>query len=358
MRRLAVVMAGGSGERFWPLSRKERPKQLLRLTSAKETLLEEAVNRIAPLVGSRSVLIATAEHLREPILAAELVPEEDVIAEPAKRNTLGALAYLAATLIARHPNDWEDISAAVLTADHKIDDPEAFRRTVREALEVAESMDALVTLGIAPTRPETGYGYIELGPELPDRPGTHESAGFREKPDGGLAEEFLRRGTFLWNSGMFFWTLRAFMGEMQRAAPDVAERIRAMAAALAGDDHRTVVATFESMPNISIDYALLEKSERVYVVEAQFGWDDVGAWDALERSLGPNREDNVVVGHAITLDTARSIVVNEEDGRIVCLLGVSDLVVVATPDAVLVCRKDQAQRVKEIVARLPGTSFL
>lgn len=352
-------MAGGSGERFWPVSRKHRPKQLLKLTHPDETLLEEAVNRIAPLIPREQVLIATGTHLLTPIQEANLVPSESVIAEPAKRNTLGCLAWAAAHLSALHPGDDGNVAMAVLTADHKIGEAPLFRDTVAVALETAHKTGGLVTIGIKPTRPETGYGYVEVGGSIRNEsPQAYRAERFREKPDLETAQHYVESGNYLWNSGMFFWTLKGFLGEMSHANPEVYATILQMAKQMAAKDFAGAAATFETLPSESIDYALLEKASQVYTVAGSFPWDDVGAWDALERSLPSDEDANVVQGNAMVVDSEGMIVFNDEPNVLVTAVGVEDLVIVVTNGAVMVCRKSEAQRVKEILQKLPSESHL
>jgi mannose-1-phosphate guanylyltransferase len=330
-KRIAVILAGGSGERFWPLSRKGRPKQLLKLTNPDETLLEEAVKRIKPLVGHDQVYIA------------------------AKRDTLGALAWVAASLLAAHP-DGMPITLAILTADHKIGDAQLFRDTVQRALDLAESTNGLVTIGIAPTRPETGYGYVELDRMHPVGDDAFRAKSFREKPDQESAEGYLLSGDFLWNSGMFFWRLDAFMRELRAANPEVATTVDGMREALRAGDTAKAEELFGAIQGKSIDYALMEKASEVYIVRGAFNWDDVGAWDALIRSMPTDTDSNVVQGQVMLLDTEGSVVYNDQPGLTVATLGVKDLIVVVTHDAVLVCSKDQAQRVREIVKAIEAAN--
>ena len=347
MTRYAVIMAGGAGERFWPASRQSRPKQLLKLTHPEETLLEEAVNRIMPLVGHNNVLIATGTPLEQPIREADLLPADAIIVEPDRRNTLGCLCWVAANLMARHPD--HQVSMAVLTADHKIGHPEAFRQTVDRALTSAEATGGLLTLGVVPTRPETGYGYIEMG----EGEGVRRVASFREKPELELAKEFVASGHFLWNSGMFFWTLDGFLRELSQASPESHAIVLEMAASLSSSKVSEAVEAFSRLPNKSIDFALMEKAKEVYTIPADFPWDDVGAWDALERSLETDLNGSVHQGSVVSVDSRGTIVVNESPGMLVATIGVEDLIVVVTKDDVLICPKDQAQRVKELLPLVP-----
>ncbi|MBS1712889.1 MAG: mannose-1-phosphate guanylyltransferase [Armatimonadetes bacterium] len=343
-QRVAVIMAGGSGERFWPVSTKSRPKQFLNLTDPDRTLLKEAVDRAAALVGGPMTYIATGRHLAD--RSAEdcpQLPSANILAEPAKRNTTGCLVWVAANLMAQDPEGWPETSMAVLTADHRIAPQEKFHESVSTALDTAERTGGLVTIGIRPDRPETGYGYIELGEPTE---GAVRARSFREKPDLVTAEAYLTSGNYLWNSGMFFWTLPAFLSELERARPDAAAKVRSIAGHLKTGDTEAAVADFESLESVSIDYALMEKASAVYVVEAAFEWDDLGAWDSLKRSFDPDPDGNTTLGTVRTIDSADNVVYVDGTGQEVCLLGVEGLVVVVTEGSVLVCPTDRAQEVK------------
>jgi mannose-1-phosphate guanylyltransferase len=360
--RVAVILAGGSGERFWPLSRRLRPKQLLCLTRPNETMLGEAVRRISGLIPPQRVFVITSRALVEPIRAAGIgTPPENIVGEPCKRNTCGALVYAAAELLARLGEGAAASTAmAVLTADHAIADHEGFRATVDAALAAAERRGALVTIGIRPARPETGYGYIEADKDAKAQE-TREGAAtalavasFREKPDLATAEKFVASGNFYWNSGMFFWRLDTFLGELGHAAPAMAQAVRALSAALRARDAARVDRLFESLDDISIDYALMEKTANVLMVPAGFVWDDLGSWDALDRTLARDAAGNVAVGDPVLIDVRDSIVYNEPGGekRAVSVIGVEGLAVVVSDDAVLVVPKARAQEVKKAVAAL------
>lgn len=350
--RVAVIMAGGSGERFWPLSRRMRPKQLLRLTTPNETMLEEAVNRIAPLVGKYNVFIATTPHLSTPIREAALVPNENVLAEPDKRNTLGCLTWVTASLRARYG---EEVTTIVLTADHKIDDPEAFRADVLGGAELAEQEHALVTLGINPDRPETGFGYIECVEK-----GTKTTAvvKFREKPDLKTAEEFLETGRFVWNSGMFIWTLGAFMDQLEIALKEAADVTTEMANAIEKNDLDAASEAFRKLPNLSIDYALMEKAPKVMCVRADFPWDDVGSLDALLRTMPTDENGNMILGAVEALNCKNSVLYNDAPDGVLTAVGLENMLMVRTADATLCAPLSDAQRVKEIVQKLAGTTYL
>ena len=357
-KRLCVIMAGGSGERFWPLSRRLRPKQLLRLSHPDRNLLEETVHRIAPLIPAEKVYIATAKHLQGPI-RQELrgLPERNVLAEPCKRNTAGCLAYVTAHLLAEFGEEAQASSVAVLSADHRIGDDEAFRRVVDTALSAAEKDACIAVVGARPSRPETGYGYIELANDavVPasgvEAGAVYPVAGFREKPDAATAAEFVDSGRFLWNTGMFFWRIGHFLDELAEASPAHTDAIYAMAQALRAGNEARVEEIFQGLEDISIDFALMEKARRVVVAATDFDWDDIGAWDALHRAMGHDPEGNVAVGEPILVDTRNSVVYNEvgKERMAVAVIGVEGLTVVVREDGVLVVPTERAQDVRRAV---------
>lgn len=363
LKRVAIIMAGGSGERFWPLSRQLRPKQLLCLGGGQKSLLAEAVARIAPLIRPEDVYVATARHLVEPIRAAGVgVPDENVIAEPCKRNTAGCLAYATAHLLARYGAEVHDrLAVAVLTADQVIGEEDTFRATVDAALCAAHAEDALATIGVVPTHPDTGYGYIQIaedGAPLPTYDqgvAVYAVSAFHEKPDAERAQLFIDSGRFFWNSGMFFWTVSTFLRELEAATPELAQATLDMAEAMRAQDETGVEARFEQLDNVPIDIALMEKARKVLVVRAQFPWDDVGTWPALDRTFEHDAAGNVAVGDPVTVDCRDCVVyVDRESGsdKAVVVLGAEELVVVVTDDAVLVAPKDRAQDIKQAVTAL------
>lgn len=361
IKRFAVIMAGGSGERFWPLSRQHRPKQLLKLTGPDKSLLSEAVERVEPLFGRENVYIATGRHLVDAIRQADVgVPAGNIIAEPCKRNTAGCLCYVAAKLYALENASPENMSMAVLTADHQIEDAEKFRKTLDISLAAAENNDALVTIGIRPTRAATGYGYIEMDAQAKPAAGSDSAnpvfpvVQFLEKPDRETAQRFLATGHYLWNSGMFFWRLSVFRDKLAQANPQMAALVDEMGEAFRNGDEETADARFQSLESISIDYALMEKTRELLVTPASFNWDDVGSWDALDRTFPHDHDENVVVGDPVVLDSERCIVYNEPGAEemAVSVVGMNDVVVVVSKDGVLVVPKDNAQDVKKAVEEL------
>jgi len=362
MQPVAVIMAGGSGERFWPVSRKERPKQLLKLTS-NATMLEESVERAASLVGKDHVYIATSCALAPAIRdAVAKIAAANVLEEPEKRNTAGCLVLVAAILSARFPAD--RVVLSVLTADHAIGDAFNFRSTVGAAMRLAGAGKHLVTLGIKPTRPETGYGYIETRAEELH----HDPAGdvpyflgdFREKPNLAEAHRFLASEKCYWNSGMFFFRLDRFEAELKEHLPSHAATLAAMRdiarglpSASAADLANALRPNFSQLYDVSIDVGLMEKSRNVAIVPATFPWDDVGDWSSLARYGQRDEFDNVKVGDCILVDCERTVAYNIASApRVLTAVGLRDQLVAMTDQATLVVPLCQAQAVKQIVAEL------
>jgi len=351
-RRVAVIMAGGAGERFWPMSRRQRPKQLLRLTGTR-TLLEEAVERIEGLVGYDSIYIATGVD-QAPLVrrTLPLLPPENIWCEPVGRDTAACLSFALAHL-GRHG---ADSTMIVLTADHSIRPVERFHADCEAAFDVAERADVLVTFGVQPTRPDTGFGYIELAEKEADYDGSlvYRVRRFREKPNADTAHTFVQAGNFLWNSGMFVWRASVLRQALEEHAPEMAHACAEMSGALSAPQERELLRRiFERVPKLSIDYAVMERAHNVRCVRATFKWDDIGAWSSLARLHPTDPDGNTIIGKAVTVDTSNSIVYIDEgeageEAPVVATLGVKDLVIVVTSDAILVCHREEAQRVKQL----------
>ncbi len=356
--RVIVIMAGGTGERFWPMSRVAHPKQLLTLTSSGQSLLEEAVERSKALVPAENVYIATSKLLRPAIVSANLgIPAENVLAEPSKRNTAGCLIFAAASILAKHRElGPEAVTMGVLTADHRIPDTEPFVATAQAALEEAENIDTLITIGIQPVRPDPAYGYIEVDASSErlnanDKYPLYKVSCFHEKPSAEKAAKFIASGHCYWNSGMFFWRLSTFQNEFGHANPVLAETLEDLTDAIMAHDERRAQAIFDAMPSISIDYALMEKSGEVSVIPGKFIWDDLGSWDALSRTFPPDGNGNVTFGEPVLIDCESSIVYNAPGQKkmAVAAVGLKDMVVVVNDDAVLILPKSRAQDVRKVV---------
>ena len=346
-----LILAGGSGERFWPLSRKNKPKQLLSLFS-EETLLEATIRRLDGLVPASQILILTNADQESGVRAlCPMLPAENIIAEPAKRDTAAAIALGAGWIARRDP----DATMIVLPADHLINDTAGFQKTLRVAAAAAQETGEMVTIGIKPTWACPGFGYIEQGAPYhlasePGEPPVFEVVRFREKPNVELAEQFLAQGNFRWNAGMFIWTVHAIVRAFNRYAPELGEFIGRIHG---GEDLPKLLAeVFPKLPKISIDYAILEKAARVLVVESAFDWDDVGGWTAVAKYLANDGHGNQGNCTMKTIDSANNIIFSKS-ARTIALLGVSDLIVVETPDAILVCDRHEAEKIKQLVAMVP-----
>ncbi|HUK13344.1 MAG TPA: sugar phosphate nucleotidyltransferase [Thermoanaerobaculaceae bacterium] len=344
----AVVMAGGSGTRFWPLSRRARPKQLLRFAAGR-SLLAAAVERLEPLVPAERILVvttqATAEAARRELPG---VPAANVLAEPAGRDTAACVGWTAWRLARRAPG----AVMVVVPADHLIPDGAALRRALAAAAATATARGGLVTLGIRPTRAETGFGYLELAPAEGAAGGVavHRVRRFVEKPDRTRAAEFVAAGNYRWNAGMFAWTAAAIAAQIRLHMPELAAGLdRLIADAESAGEEEALRRHYPSLPRTSIDFGVMEKAADVWELDAEFAWSDVGSWLALEEHL-PATGGAATMGDVAALDSPGCVLVS--DGPLVAAIGVRDLVVVATGDAVLVVPKDQAQRVKELVERL------
>lgn len=338
----AFVMAGGSGERFWPMSRRSTPKHLLRLLDDC-TLLETTVRRLEGLVPLEQTFILTNEaQLAATRQAVPFLPGRNIIAEPAKRDTAPACALATAVARAHDPN----AACIILPADAMIHDTAKFRSQLSDAVAAAAG-GAIATLGIPPAFAATGYGYLEAGDALPAGPAgsrVHKLARFVEKPDREAAESYLKKGNFFWNAGIFVWKASTFLEEAKRQIPPLAEFIGSLGS-MAGLP-ALLETRFAALPKISVDYAIMENARDVVAVLAEFDWDDVGAWTALPAHIKPDAAGNCSRGSVVQHGSSGNIAIS--NGRTIALCGVEGLVVVETRDAVLVCSKEAVQRVKEL----------
>lgn len=345
----AVIMAGGSGTRFWPASRADRPKQFLRL-AADRPLLRLTYERLTPLIASDRIWVITAAttvELTRDILPE--LPEKNVIGEPEGRDTAACVGLAAEVIRTQDP----DGVCLVLPADHVIGDEAGFRRAMSVGAEQVERHGGLLTFGLQPTRPETGFGYLQIGQAVGSIEGLriHRLDRFVEKPDAERARAYVDQGDHLWNSGMFAWRAADLLDEINRQLPLLGEGLRTIGAALGTPDEAAVMdEVYPRLPKTSVDFGIMEGAADRWTVPVAFSWSDVGSWPALREVSSPDPSGNVIQGRAIVRESADNIVVG--DGPVVALFGVDRLVVVATPDAVLVVPADQAQRVKDIVEAL------
>ncbi|MCK4649119.1 mannose-1-phosphate guanylyltransferase [bacterium] len=345
----AVIIAGGRGERFWPKSRIKTPKQLLPIAS-KKSMLYETVKRIRPLVKSGDILIIARKGL-EARIKKELpeVPLENIISEPFGRDTAAAVGLGAILVESKEPES----VIIILPADHVIGEPKKFLKTLRVAIKAARDTDNLVTMGIKPTRPETGYGYIEISSPVRQFASSpvYRVKRFAEKPGKKEASKFVKNGRYLWNSGMFIWRASVILEAMKKHMPQLYRGLLEIQKALGtSKEKRTIEKVYKQLDKISIDYGIMEKAKNTLVVKADYLWDDVGNWQALERILVKDKQGNITRGKVCSIGTKNSIILS--DKGIVGTIGLKDLIVVSTKDAILICPKDRAQEVKELVHKL------
>jgi len=345
----AVIMAGGSGTRFWPASRNKTPKQLLPL-AGDEPLLAATVRRIAPIVPAERVYIATGEHLADATAKAlPSVPRAQLLCEPVPRNTAPCIGWANATIARRDP----EAIVMVLPADHFIANEDAFRAVLARAIESAAS-GRITTIGVVPTRAETGYGYVEIGDEIAT--GVRSVVRFVEKPDRARAEQYLAGKKHLWNAGMFFFRAQTMSDAIAAHLPPLATGLAAIdAAAKRGDEPATVKATFPTLPSISIDHGVMEKMTSLAVVPGDFGWNDIGSWESAWELAKKDAHGNALPEGGVAVDARNNLVRDLTRGgkkRVYALVGVSDLVVVETDDAVLVIPRERSQDVRAVVDAL------
>ena len=347
----AVILAGGSGERFWPLSTKARPKQFISLFGGRP-LLSLAVERLAGLIPPERIFIITAEHLvTDTAAAAWNIPHTNIIGEPCKRDTAPAIAVACGLVHARDPEG----VVCILTADQLMSDVETFRLTLSDAVAVAHNEKAIVTIGIQPTYAATGFGYIEAGPPLnTTRTVTlfNRAERFVEKPDAYTAARYVESGRYFWNAGMFIWRTDTMLETLSAHAPDLA----ALSEAVAGAAHdpgaldTLLRQTYPSLRAISIDYAVMEHTRNIIMAHGAFGWDDVGSWPSVTGHFTADIEGNVIVGACETMEAQNNIVVSED--RLTALIGVRGLVVVHSENATLICPKERSEEVKKLLRRI------
>ena len=346
--KTVLIMAGGVGTRFWPLSRKDNPKQFLRLTDDDKTMLQCTVDRVKEMVDIDKVFIATNDRYVEKI-AGQLpeLPRENIIVEPCKRNTAPCIGLASIYINQKYP----DSTMVVLPSDHVIKNNNNFINILESASSFAQKGENIITLGIKPNRPETGYGYIHLGDKVHKENGNEifKVKEFTEKPDLEKANEFLKRGDYYWNSGMFVWKTETILNKIKEHLPDIYSSLEKIAEAIGADNEEQVIEEeFTCMTGISIDYGVLEKEKEIFVIPADFGWNDVGSWTALGEINKKDEKDNVINVNSdhIGINTNDSIIYSED--KLVTSIGVDNLIIVNTEDAVLVCNKDNAQDVKKL----------
>ncbi len=343
--RIAVVMSGGRGKRFWPLSRRRRPKQLLPLIDGR-SLLELTIERIQPLFEPEAVWVVTQQSQLEETQAAMGLDRVKALCEPVGKNTAPCIAYVACQARAEFGN----ATLAVFPADHLIKDVEGFRKVVSAGLDFVEESGRILTIGIQPDRPATGFGYIKQGEAVQTLRGLdfRRVSGFTEKPELEVAARYVEDGSYLWNAGIFLFRASDMLEEMEKYLPDVAKSFCEYQAAVGtGDEDAKKMEAYSASAEISIDFGVMEKTDRACVVPADIGWDDLGNWDSFSKYLPKDEGGNAVRGDLLALETANCTVCSE--GPVVATLGVDDLIIVASREAVLVTRRGKGEEVKRIV---------
>jgi len=345
----AVIMAGGRGTRFWPLSREKRPKHLLHITGS-QTVIQKTIARIQPLIPQDNMYIITGEsHCDEVIRQCSLVPGKNIVAEPVGRNTAPCIGLAALYIKQKDP----DAVMVVLPADHLITEEDRFREALMTAGEMAQRGNYLITIGVEPTEPATGYGYIEQG-DLSTSIGGNDIfnvASFREKPDFQQASEFIDSGKFFWNSGIFVWKASTILSAIHHLLPDLYQGLEIIEESLGTEKEKEVIRdVYESTSPISIDYGVMEKVQGTLLIKGDFGWNDIGDWNALYDIFERDQAGNAIRGPVRTVDSADTMVYSPH--KLVALVGVKNLIVVETEDALLVCHKDRSQDIKKIVEML------
>ncbi len=341
MIRFGVIMAGGGGTRFWPMSRIYMPKQLLNL-SGKNAMINETVARLKKVVDEAGIFIVTnvgqAENLKK--VTDKFYPSLNIIKEPCSRNTAACIGYAAVKILTLHG----DGVLIVTPSDAYIKDEEEYADVLKKAADAAERTEGIVTLGITPSFPATGYGYIKVGEETC---GVRKAACFVEKPDKDTAEKYLASGDYVWNSGVFVFKASVILEKIRQLMPSLYEGLAQIRKAFGtADEENAIKNIYGNLPSVSVDYGVMEKADNIYVLPCNPGWNDVGSWDMLGALHEKDEKGNISLGDNVLVDTEDSFVVS--GGRTVALLGVKGLVVVETPDAVLVCPKDRAQDVRKI----------
>ena len=341
-----VIMAGGKGSRFWPRSRSALPKQLLDIFSDM-TMLQDTVQRIGGLIPAERIVIVTGrEHAEAIYQQLPEIPRENILIEPIGRNTAPCICLAALWVEKKEPG----AVMAVLPADHYIGNPQAFCHCLESAIDAAQQLDALVTVGITPRSPETGYGYIQYGEETGTYRGlaVYRVQQFYEKPVLAKAREFLAQGNFLWNSGMFIWKAATILEEIKSCLPEMYNTLAAVVPDLGTAQAQLAVdVAYQTIEGISIDYGVMEKSTRAVILKGDFGWSDVGSWSAIYDISGKDAQENVVSGDVIAVDARGNLICSPK--KLTAIVGLDNIIVVETEDALLVCAKDKAQEVKKVV---------
>ena len=346
----AVIMAGGKGERFWPESRVDMPKQFLSLTEDGKSMIQHTVERLEGLVEYENMYVVTNKNYKELIQKhVPQIPVENIITEPVAKNTAPCIGLAAVHIAKKDP----EAKMMVLPSDHLIKYNEMFLDTLRIALEVSEEDNSLVTIGITPSYPETGYGYINFTKgDLPsEMKNIYRVKKFEEKPNLEKAKDYLVSGKYLWNSGMFVWKASTILNCIESFIPELHSGLMEISETINTEKYEeTLEKIFSCFPSESIDYGVMEKAENIYTIPGNFGWDDVGSWLSLERIKHTNQDGNVVDGNVITIKTSNSII--QGKSKLIAAVGLEDVIIIDTDDAILICNKSHSQEVKDVINNL------
>lgn len=353
-----AIMAGGIGSRFWPMSRTNFPKQFLDILNTGRTLIQATFDRFAQFIPTENIYIVTSDQYKD-IVAAQLpeLKEENILCEPSRKNTAPCVAYISYKLYELNP----EARLICAPADHIILEPDAFKKICLDALDFTSHIKALVTLGIKPTHPNTGYGYIQFEQQAVSE-NVYKVKTFTEKPDKELAEAFIASGDFLWNAGIFVWQIKNIIKAFEKFLPEMHEVFDAEKANLITDKEKEAIdRIYPQCVNISIDYGVMEKADNVYVIPSSFGWSDLGTWASAYDNLDKDYLENAVAGDNVMIIDATKNIVHADNKKLVLLQGLDDFIVVDTKDVLLICRKDKEQAIKEYVAEVKrhrGDKFL
>lgn len=342
-----VIMAGGIGSRFWPMSRTDHPKQFLDILGTGETLIQQTYNRLKRICPEEQIYIVTNEIYKNLTLEQlQGIKEEQVVCEPSMRNTAPCVAYASHKIAAINPN----ANIVVAPADHLILKEDEFVRVINLALEYTAENDALFTLGITPTRPDTGYGYIQFDDEIDNNSAIRKVKTFTEKPNLEIAKQFLESGDFCWNSGMFVWSVKSILTAYENMLPSMSQIFAAGSEKYNTPEETAFIReAYGTCKNISIDYGIMEKSKNVYVISADIGWSDLGTWGSIYTHLPMDENKNAVIGKNVMLYESKGNIINMPKNKLVVLQGLKDYIIVESDNILLVCKKQDEQQIKEFV---------
>ena len=344
-----VIMAGGAGERFWPISKGNHPKQFIDILETGSTLIQQTYRRLSRLFYPENILVVINEQYL-PLVNEQLpqIPKENVLCEPARRNTAPCIAYACHKIAAKHP----DAVVLVAPSDHVILNESEFLDTLQVAMDAAAQQEWLLTLGIQPTRPETGYGYIKFreGTPYPQDVRIQKVNTFTEKPNIEIAQQFLESGDYLWNSGIFIWSAAAIIRALEQCLPDINDFFKPTVIPYhTPQEHESIQQAYFKCRSMSIDYGVMEKADNVYVLKSNFGWSDLGTWGSLFAFLQKNERNNAVSGNNVLLYDSENNLIKIPSEKLVVLQGLDGYVVVENDDILLICKKDEEKRLREII---------